>query len=414
MGNSTPARRFIILLSLFALLFTAAWCDTVPAREIRRSIQFIRPLLMGGAQVALGDEASTLFYNPAGIARLGEGSVEIFTPMLVLDERVFGASTNPSDALSKFEGIDMFTMSDMVGTSVFAQFNMRSPVITDAKRGNAYIVGAEMLANIEVIKQGELTNPLDGLTYDVPALHLEFYTDYTAAYVYTAKWGSGISLGIMPKSVSRLGIDKIIDAETLFGAALGGEASLINDSDYQAMMMGMTYHVPGLDAGLIITLPWASNWRPRIGYSILNIGGYSKDEGFYGMRFGKIRRSTGIPVAGELPLLHTVGIAVSPTYNFIRYTAALDIVDVTRQVLENEKHWTVRTRAGLEIGIGPEEDGAALFSFLAGWNAGHTSAGVLSRVWIFEIGMGRFTVEKGYKVDDDPDSRRVFLFGFRW
>ena len=49
---------------------------------------FIRPLLMGEAYVAVGDEASVLFFNPAGLDGLEETSVELFTPQLAFNEPV--------------------------------------------------------------------------------------------------------------------------------------------------------------------------------------------------------------------------------------------------------------------------------------------------------------------------------------
>lgn len=83
---------------------------------------------------------------------------------------------------------------------------------------------------------------------------------------------------------------------------------------------------------------------------------------------------------------------MSPEYIGIRYTLAVDIVDVTNTVLPGDD-LALRTHVGMEIGIGIHSDGTALFSILGGYNANHPSIGVLARDWIFEVGFGRYTVE---------------------
>jgi hypothetical protein len=104
---------------------------------------------------------------------------------------------------------------------------------------------------------------------------------------------------------------------------------------------------------------------------------------------------------------------VSPTYNEIRYTFALDLVDLAKTALDGDS-LDNRTRVGFEIGVGPHDDGTALFSLLFGWNATHFGVGILSRVTVFEIGFGRYTVEKGPHPGADPEDRRVLLIAFRF
>src|SRR5689334_14129036 len=55
------------------------------AKALPRYFPQLRPLLMGDANVAVGDEASTVFYNPAGIADLPMGSYQIGLPIPLLD-----------------------------------------------------------------------------------------------------------------------------------------------------------------------------------------------------------------------------------------------------------------------------------------------------------------------------------------
>jgi hypothetical protein len=169
-----------------------------------------------------------------------------------------------------------------------------------------------------------------------------------------------------------------------------------------------------VDVGAIWDLPFWEEGHPRIGFSALNIGGYDASRGgVQGIQFGKRPTKYDPPIGGELPQLNTVGFALSPEWYGIRYTLAVDVVDVTETVLPGND-LALRTRAGLEIGIGIHKDGTALFSVLAGVNANHPALGVLARDWIFEVGFGRYTVELGQKPGDLADTRTVFLFGFRF
>ncbi|MDH4247431.1 MAG: hypothetical protein OEW39_06415 [Deltaproteobacteria bacterium] len=402
------------LAALLLLLGLISPPEPSQARELRRNLLFIRPMLMGEAYVALGDESSALFYNSAGIAFLGSGSVEIFTPQIAVDERLKAAATDPASVSNQYSGLTVDQLSQFVDQSAFIHVNLRMPVITVPSRGLAFAFGGDALVNLEVTKQGEITLPDPIGTLTLPALHVEVYADTVGAYNYTFRPSDGLALGFLFKAVNRIGIDKLIDAETLFGAALNGTSNLANDPDYLALQQNLSYTAMGLDVGLLYVFRDALNWHPRLGYSIINVGGYSTAEGFHGMRFGAVRRKTGIPIGGELPLLHTFGFAVSPVHNLIRYSIALDYVDVMREFYPKDSHWKMHTRLGFELGIGPKEDGTALLSIMAGLNAGHTSFGVLTRTWIMEVGFGRYTVERGNYTGDRPDSRRVVLLGFRY
>jgi hypothetical protein len=63
--------------------------------------------------------------------------------------------------------------------------------------------------------------------------------------------------------------------------------------------------------------------------------------------------------------------------------------------------------------FGPHEDGSAMFSLLMGWNATHFGVGILSRVSVFEIGFGRYKIEKGDEPGAMPEHRRVLIFAIR-
>jgi hypothetical protein len=195
--------------------------------------------------------------------------------------------------------------------------------------------------------------------------------------------------------------------------SLETEEGLEGRPEWADLLSGKSFTRAGLDLGLVWQLPFARHWSPRVGISALNIGGYEAGEGLTGIEFGPRANEFEPPQAGELRQVNTVGVAVSPWWEGIRFTIALDLVDYTRSALPGESY-TDRLRLGGEIGLYPHRDGTARLGLLVGWNQGHWSYGVLSRVWIFEVGFGAYTAELGERSGDNPDRRISFVLGFRF
>jgi hypothetical protein len=402
--SATPGRRKrkpLDLLPKFLPLFLLALLigQSCPAKELRRSMSFIRPWLMGDAYVAVGDEASTLFHNPAGLAGLAAASAEVFNPQLNVDDRVKDAILDPDSLAGEFEGVSEQEFRDRLGETVFFNLNFRLPSIVRPSENSAYGLGLEFLGFLEILE-----NPV------LPGLRFEFFFDKVFFYSLAFQPAENFKIGLTAKLIERIGIDKVFTFGELFAA--GATLDFENDPALSDAKDGVAFREPGLDVGFLYYFPFWPGWQPRMGLSLLNIGGEDSEHLFRGMEFGPRPVPFNPPQAGELPQLNTIGVAVSPTYAGIRYTIALDIVDFTQTVLPGDDR-EARTRLGFEAGIGPREDGTALFSLLLGFNATHTSLGILSRVWIFEVGFGTYSVELGEEAGDKKDSRFLFLFGIR-
>lgn len=386
---------FFIALLLAALLLPG----TVWGKELRRSMSFVRPWLMGDAYVAVADESSTLFYNPAGIAGLKENSYEVFNFQLNGDRRVKAAILEPEELEGEFEGVDQAGFEDRLGETVYFSFNMRLPSIVQVENGWAYGFGVEFLGFLEVLE-----NPV------LPGLHLEFFFDKVFFVTKSFRVTDNFLIGFTPKLVNRIGVDRTFTFGELFAG--GDTVDIANDPAFKAAKDEKSFNALGLDLGFLYHLPLWRGWDPRVGASFLNIGGTASQNLVRGMEFGDRPSPFDAPQAGELPQLNTIGFAVSPVAAGIRYTISFDIVDFTQTALPGDD-LEMRSRLGFELGIGPREDGTALFSLLAGFNAGHFGAGLLSRVWIVEMGFGSYTVELGDEAGKKPDRRFVFLFGIR-
>jgi hypothetical protein len=224
------------------------------------------------------------------------------------------------------------------------------------------------------------------------------------------KIGQSLSWGFTLKGINRRGVDKTYSPADFAASAESG--GIGERPEWQDVQDGKSFTKPALDLGAVWRLPFAEHWTPRIGISAINIGGY-EDGILTGPEFGPRETEHEPPQAGELPQINTIGVAVSPWWEGIRFTIALDVVDYTRTALPGNDYFK-RLRLGTEIGLYPHKDGTARLGLLFGWNNGHISYGALSRVWIFEVGFGVYTVELGDESGDNPDTRTTFQLGVRF
>ena len=390
----------IVISCLLALMLVAQGANSLAAKDLRRSMPFLRNMLMGGAGVALGDEATSMWYNPAGPARLGANTIEAFTMQFSADEVTNNALRGEGSIGEQYDASSVAELAQLVGTSNYSQLTMKIPMVVLPESGTAWGLAVDFLVDMELVE----------LPGDFGVL-LELYLDYQIVASRFTRFGNSLFLGAAFKVINRIGVNKTIDSATLYGA--DNEFDLENDTDVQEFFAGRSRTRVGLDLGLIFQLPGSGTWQTRFGLSVMNIGGYDSDTGLTGIEFGSRPSAGEPPIGGELPLNIALGFAVSPTYGNIRFTFALDFVDLGEDALSGDS-LSNRTRIGMEIGFGPKKDGAPLFSLLGGWNATHFGGGFITRLSFMEIGMGSYTVERGSAPDENPQPRRVLLIGFRF
>lgn len=361
----------------------------------------LRAALMGNAYVATGDEATSLFYNPAGLTGLRATNVYALAPQVTFNDPVKVALVDPEKFSNELDAVEQDLENNefetLLGRSFFTDVTLRSPMVVFPDKGLTLGLGAEGLASLLIRRNRVL-----------PLVRVEFFLDKLLVLGGFGTAGESFSWGFNLKVIDRIGVDKLYTP-----ADFTTGQDITDRPEWQAVEAGESFTRGAADLGFLWRLPFARGWHPRVGVSMLNIGGYDSEEGVHGVRFGPRPSEFEAPQAGELPQINTVGFAVSPFWQGIRFTFALDVVDVTRSVLAGPDYGK-RTRIGTEIGFFPHDDGTARLSLLAGWNGGHPSYGVLSRVWIFEVGFGVYTVELGEDFGDLPDERTTFTIAFRF
>lgn len=383
-----------------ALLLTILWATPAfGGSEIKRSMTFIRALLMGGAYVAVADEPSTVFYNPATVVGLPESTWELMVPQVLGDSIFKQASVDPTAVSAQYEGMTEVDFMDQLGETVYINVNLRLPVVVRPESGTVFGLVSEVETLLEIME-----NPV------LPGLHLRASWDKILFITWAYKLSDNFYFGWTPKVVERVGIDKYYTFGELFAT---GALSFDSDPAYAAMVAGDSFMTWGVDLGFLWKIPGYEDWNPRIGLSMLNIGeGQTESGAQRGLEFGPRLSEFDPPQAGSLSQINTIGIAVNTVDEEIRYTLAMDIVDFTRTALPGV-NFLKRVKLGFEMGLGLRDDGTTIFSVLAGLNGLQPSFGIMSRVGIYEAGMGTYAVERGHLPGDNPDRRVAVLFGLR-
>ncbi|MDH4225901.1 MAG: hypothetical protein OEW12_09670 [Deltaproteobacteria bacterium] len=394
-ASPTPGWAVFLWLGVFLPFFAGS----ALGEDIRGSMPFIRSQAMGGSYIALADESSALFHNPAALPWLKTWNVELLTLQMTANELTKDLFFNPQKVASQFQQITAANISSLVNQTVFADVQLVVPMLVFPKQGVFSLLGAEFLSNLEILD----TKPL-------PSLRVEVFADKMFIAGGGGKLGDHFSYGYDLRTINRTGVDKTYSFLELFVAGVTIDPTLLPEVN-QAFNQGISYTNAGWDLGAMVSYPELPG-SPRAAITSQNITLNSQGH-LHGIEFGPRATADTPPRAGELPQLNTLGLAFTSRYDVYRLTLGVDYVDFTNTVLPH-KEWIPRTRVGVEAAIWEHTDGTPLMSVMGGFNGYYTSWGVMTRVWFFEMGYSQYTVEVGSHKGDWPDQRRSVIIGFRF
>ncbi|WP_413290213.1 hypothetical protein [Bdellovibrio sp. HCB337] len=257
-----------LLFSVVALLVTGPVCfaqeDGVSFR-IHHHYQSPRALGMGDAFVAVANDYSAIFYNPAGLARRTDGQINLS----------FGLGATPKFAdISK----DIQDAQNTPGSDADKQEALMEVINENA--GNSYGLRVEAPSGLWVrpnwgiaVIPMDLSVQMDFHNQVGPAINTTVYADTTLAYAYARDFdwiqNSRFSMGVTGKFVNRGYFSKPV---TLMEAA--ADPNLVKKEDLQE---GYTVDA---DIGMLWTpnipsegwLSWLSLAKPTFGAVVRNVG----------------------------------------------------------------------------------------------------------------------------------------------
>lgn len=380
------------ILQKIGLLISLASLATAVTYEYPMVYKDTRTMGMGGANIAIGGEASSIFSNPAGLSGLKESEgmeLEIFNVSVAGSAAFYNFAMDLKDNMGlATTDVDTFitNMNEYRQSNFHISVNDYSSV---SLRGEKYAVSIGLLAGAEFNLLPHLSLGADGLmemhgrstvgtvlgfSYDVlPELHLG------AGYKSFKSYNKAASLNI----VSMESMTSIM--EDPVGA--------LSDINATALDVGVIYDVEGV-------LDVLSVVKPTVALSILNIGGIEMGDYYASI---PMSFNLGLAIQPEVPVLEDVKVAIDYIDMFNGYNS--DTVGLDGSFMKR-----------LRLGASASVFHNALFQLTGSvgmYNAAPT-LGAQVRLAILEINAAMYTEETGAFAGQRPDKRYQvsFVIGF--
>ncbi len=349
-----------------------------------------RIMAMGGANVAVGGMAASMFHNPAGIGKIPKDyGFEIdligLTGSISKDGKDFVDDLN-----------DAFDTGDLNGDGTDSDDQVRAVLdVLKQYRGKTLHYGLSTLPSISR-RFGPLGLSIAGLgslTIDAQ-VHQGFSSQGIVSINGNLTYGpmAGLSYSLLDEALIVGVAVKVLHRESVVHDFTAREI-VENQTDIENYFTDQLLKkgdAAGLDLGLIYRLPEFLGFTPSVGVSFLNVGD---------LDFGD---------AGTIPGTLNAGLAFEASRDasfFDRLVLALDVVDIT-QNYEQDSDLGKRLRAGaaLYVWSGPLSD----LILRAGSYQGYYTAGVEFRIAVVRLVATTYAEELGAYSGQD-ENRRYML-----
>lgn len=386
-------KRTLMTIVILMIAATSAFSEDLMTNEYPYLYKSPRAMGMGGAYVAVGGSADTLFYNPAGLKNLpsdngwainliglsgatSENAWDIVEGMQdafdVGDLNNDGDSDDDqlravNDELAKYRGDNMhLTISDFMS---FAR-----------KKGKtAFALGGLATAKVDgIAHQGLGANGL----FDVNA---QAHYGGLGGISYDAH--EGLTLGATVKFLHRESLIESFTAQELIDNQDTLEDYLFDD-------LRESGNAFGIDVGAMYDIPALASFNPSVGLSFLNVGD---------MDFGD---------AGKLPMTVNLGLSINPDIpTFKSLIVALDYVDMFNNYSQDSDIGK-RLRFGGELCLFSKKAIGAMLR--AGLYQGYATFGADLRLTVVTLSYVTYAEEIGAYAGQDDDRRHLAMINVGW
>lgn len=364
----------VAVATLVLPVLSQAAATNVKDYSIHQTYLSPRALGMGNAFTAVADDHSTLLYNPAGLARIKEGQINLGIGGMI-DSKI-KKLTDDIDRVSKTD--DASQMVELLESNYGNHYSARATV------GGVWVRPKWGLAVIPV----DISIDLEIHQMAMAALGVMATQDSTIAYGrgWDVNWFSNhrISLGVTGKAIYR----------TYYNQALLA-SDLIFSSDIlrpQDAKEGFTFDA---DFGALWT-PKVNGWvRPTFGLTVRNVADYGFKSNFHWVH----KDSTEPPKMGRR---FDVGSLLElPDWWIFKTRVAADLRDM------GHENWTFKKGSHL----GAEFLWKVRSWWQGGWrvglNQGYFTAGFTGEIGMFKLDLATYAEEVG--TSDTPKANRRYV-----
>lgn len=358
----------LALLRLVLVAFLGLSSYRSAAKTVRPWTHFgIRPLGMGNAFVSIADDYNALFYNPAGLARLGlwDGELVSIRPSMSKDSiDLFQKVLNGSSSLTGSIDDSLDLIQENLGKSQFASVAYTPHLVF---QNFGFGVGLEAVLSFTAHRQPTIEIK-SGVEMILPVSFAFNLLD------------NKLSIGLTLKTRAQAAVDSEFSMTDIEALSNKDED---NGSQLSDFILGG--YGSGADIGLLFTP--TKILSPTIGISITDIGGTS----FKNIKIGSVENRTPNIV---LPSVN-VGLSLKPyerKRSYIR--TAIDMHSI------NQPHsFSKKLHFGAEYGYG------SFFKAQVGLHQGYLTAGLGFDAGVTYLRLATYSTELG-QVAGQGESRR--------
>lgn len=385
--------KIFVAVFTIGVFATSSFAGDMISREHPYLYKSPRAMGMGGAYVAIGGSADTLFYNPAGLGNLPEDEGWEYN-MLGLSGEL---SENALDIINDMK--DAFDLTDVDGDGDDSDEQLAEIVEILAKyRGDNTHLGLSAFGSMAK-KSGKIAFALGGIgtaradSIAHQGLGSNGLFDVNAQAHYGGLGGisydafEGLSLGAAVKFLHRESLVESFTAQEL----IDNQDTL---EDYLFEDLRESGNAFGLDVGAIYNIPKLNSLKPSVGLSFLNVGD---------MDFGD---------AGKMPMTVNLCFSINPDIpTFKSLIVALDYVDMFNNYSQDSDIGK-RLRFGGELCLFSKKAIGAMLR--TGLYQGYATFGADLRLTIVTLSYVTYAEEVGAYAGQDDDRRHLAMINIGW
>ena len=332
----------------------------------------IRALGMGGAGIAVANDETAVFYNPAALGKLRDPFITVIDP-----EVHFGADTGSFVSGFSFDVISVDGLSEKISEHPGRNFHLKAQIFPSLVVPN-FAMG--------VLVKYDINGSFDSENNEID---LNYTNDIAGVLGYNLRFFDGrVKVGFSARYINR---SQITDSNPIPLADISS-ASL----DTLAQNGGAV----AADAGIILTVPW--KWLPTLAVTARDIGdtSFSLGGGFAsgnGTDPDKVKQSVDAAIA-LFPIVA----------NRTRTTITFEMRDILSEDTDDKEDIMRLLHGGIEMNL------YDVFFLRAGMNQRYWTAGIEFAMPNLQFQVASYGEEIGTATTNQEDRRYAVKFAYRF
>ncbi len=369
-----------IMQSISVFIISVLFAHVLNAATPSLNFNNLRKMAMGDAGVAISNDDSALYVNPAGLARVK--TIQIKSPRLQIKAgSEFIDRYDQIASILSGKTVDIAELNQLLGMDGTAGIQF-SPLVSIAAPG----FGFSLLAGYDMTLKLNYDASLSAFGNKDSAIALGLADEVSL-------WHLPVAFGVSIKSVYRQVLYDRVTGQSQIDLESGDVIDRINSKTLGDAFQEFGIFGVGVDLGLLSSTTWASI-PITVGAAVRNIGATLAGE--------KPLKTGSTPTTLSLPVETVIGASATPTLPLIGDTiVAFDYTLSPSNALYNSLHFGVEKKCWDNR-----------IQIRGGINQGYITGGIGTDLGIIKLDYAYFTRERGATAGSEPDSMHVLEIGW--